>query len=236
MLTQSTPGERFKQVREQLGRKQFELAQRLSTDAKKISRIEKDVQLPDSRLLIQLGEQYGVRSDWLLQGRGSMFEQEISHANTHQTNHLGSYAEIDPEDFAYLPVYDVKASAGPGAFNDFCSQEAVQHMAFLNSWIHGSLGTTSERLVVIRAVGDSMIPTIGNGDSLLIDISPHFAGDGLYCVQLHDTLFAKRVQRQMDHSYQLISDNPNYDPLNVTHEDEGAFRLIGRILWVGRQV
>ena len=145
-------------------------------------------------------------------------------------------SEVDLGNFAFVPVYDVNASAGHGAFNDFGSEQAIQHMAFLNSWIHGNLSSSAERMVVIRAVGDSMLPTISNGDSLLLDVSPHFAGDGLYCVQLHETLFAKRVQRKSGHGYQLISDNPNYEPLEVNEEDEDAFRLIGRILWVGKQV
>ena len=53
---------------------------------------------------------------------------------------------------------------------------------------------------------------------------------------IRDRLFAKRVQRKSGHGYQLISDNPNYEPLEVNEEDEDAFRLIGRILWVGKQV
>ena len=55
-------------------------------------------------------------------------------------------------------------------------------------------------------------------------------------VMNRDALFAKRVQRKSGHGYQLISDNPNYEPLEVNEEDEDAFRLIGRILWVGKQV
>ena len=231
MEEQNTIGLRIKQLREQLVLKQTEFAQRLSEDAKKISRIEKDVQLPDSSLLVQMGERLGVSLDWLLRGVGGMF---ISGSASDSTNLLPP--EVDAEDYAFVPVYDVNASAGPGAYNDFGSHEAIQHMAFLNSWIHGNLSSSSERMVVIRAVGDSMLPTISNGDSLLLDVSPHFAGDGLYCVQLHETLFAKRVQRKSGHGYQLISDNPNYEPLKVNEEDEDAFRLIGRILWVGKQV
>ena len=81
-----------------------------------------------------------------------------------------------------------------------------------------------------------MTPTINSGDSLLIEVSSHYAGDGLYCVQLHETLFAKRVQRRPDQSYQLLSENPSYPTMAITEEDEGSFRLIGRILWVGKQV
>ena len=56
MEEQNTIGLRVKQFREQLVLKQTEFAQRLSEDAKKISRIEKDVQKPDSSLLVKMGE------------------------------------------------------------------------------------------------------------------------------------------------------------------------------------
>ena len=231
MEEQATVGLRIKKLREQLELKQADFAQQLSEDPKKISRIEKEVQFPDSNFLIQLGDRLDVSLDWILRGVGKMF---LSDSDTTSANFFPS--EVDSGDFAFVPVYDVNASAGHGAFNDFGSEQAIQHMAFLNSWIHGNLSSSAERMVVIRAVGDSMLPTISNGDSLLLDVSPHFAGDGLYCVQLHETLFAKRVQRKSGHGYQLISDNPNYEPLEVNEEDEDAFRLIGRILWVGKQV
>ena len=226
-----TIGFRVKKIREQLELKQTEFAESLSEDAKKISRIEKDAQLPDSGFLVQMGERMGVSLDWMLRGIGEMFLTQMT-SNT--SSHLPP--EVEAEDYAFVPVYDINASAGYGAFNDFGSHEAIQHMAFLNSWLHGNLSSSAERMVVIRAVGDSMLPTISNGDSLLLDVSPHFAGDGLYCVQLHETLFAKRVQRKSGHGYQLISDNPNYEPLEVNEEDGDAFRLIGRILWVGKQI
>ena len=236
MQTNSTPGTRFRQFRQQLGWKQTEFAERLQTDAKKISRIEKDVQLPDSHLLIRLGRQFGVRSDWLLKGQGPMSEDENHNMEGRIPFQEGTENDANPADYAFVPVYDVSASAGHGAFHDFASDEAVQHMAFLNSWIHGNLGSSGDRLVVIRAVGDSMTPTINSGDSLLIEVSPHYAGDGLYCVQLHETLFAKRVQRKPDQSYQLLSENPSYPTMAITEEDGCSFRLIGRILWVGKQV
>ena len=231
MEERETIGFRVKKLREQLELKQTEFAESLSEDAKKISRIETDAQLPDSGFLVQMGERMGVSLDWMLRGVGEMF---LAQRTSNPSNHLPP--EVETEDYAFVPVYDINASAGYGAFNDFGSHEAIQHMAFLNSWLHSNLSSSAERMVVIRAVGDSMLPTISNGDSLLLDVSPHFAGDGLYCVQLHETLFAKRVQRKSGHGYQLISDNPNYEPLEVNEEDEDAFRLIGRILWVGKQI
>ena len=231
MEERNTIGLRVKKLREQLELKQTEFAESLSEDAKKISRIEKDAQLPDSGFLVQMGQRMGVSLDWILRGLGEMF---LMQRTSNSSSHLAP--EVKVEDYSFVPVYDINASAGYGAFNDFGSHEAIQHMAFLNSWLHGNLSSSSERMVVIRAVGDSMLPTISNGDSLLLDVSPHFAGDGLYCVQLHETLFAKRVQRKSGHGYQLISDNPNYEPLEVKEEDEDAFRLIGRILWVGKQI
>ena len=139
MQTNSTPGTRFRQFRQQLGWKQTEFAERLQTDAKKISRIEKDVQLPDSHLLIRLGRQFEVRSDWLLKGQGKMYEDENPNVGRSIPFQERKENDVNPADYAFVPIYDVSASAGHGAFHDFASEEAVQHMAFLNSWIHGTL-------------------------------------------------------------------------------------------------
>ncbi len=134
MEEQTTVGLRIKKLREQLDLKQADFAQQLSEDPKKISRIEKEVQFPDSNFLIQLGDRLDVSLDWILRGIGKMF---LSDSASTSANLFP--AEVDSGDFAFVPVYDVNASAGHGAFNDFGSEQAIQHMAFLNSWIHGNL-------------------------------------------------------------------------------------------------
>ena len=54
MEEHSTVGSRIKKLREQLDLKQADFAQQLSEDPKKISRIEKEVQFPDSLSLIHI--------------------------------------------------------------------------------------------------------------------------------------------------------------------------------------
>ena len=83
MEEQATVGSRIKKLREQLDLKQADFAQQLSEDPKKISRIEKEVQFPDSNFLIQLGERLDVSLDWILRGIGKMFlsDSDSSSAN-----------------------------------------------------------------------------------------------------------------------------------------------------------
>ena len=72
MEEQATIGSRIKKIREQLDLKQADFAHQLSEDPKKISRIEKEVQFPDSNFLIQLGDRLDVSLDWILRGIGKM--------------------------------------------------------------------------------------------------------------------------------------------------------------------
>ena len=83
MEEQATIGLRIKKIREELDLKQADFAHQLSEDPKKISRIEKEVQFPDSNFLIQLGERLDVSLDWILRGIGKMFlsDSDSSSAN-----------------------------------------------------------------------------------------------------------------------------------------------------------
>ena len=99
MEEQATVGLRIKKLREQLELKQADFAQQLSEDPKKISRIEKEVQFPDSNFLIQLGERLDVSLDWILRGIGKMF---LSDSASTSANLFP--AEVDSGDFAFVPI------------------------------------------------------------------------------------------------------------------------------------
>ena len=97
MEERNTIGLRVKKVREQLELKQTEFAESLSEDAKKISRIEKNAQLPDSGFLVQIGERMGVSLDWMLRGIGEMF---LSQRTSNPSNYLPP--EVEAEDYANI--------------------------------------------------------------------------------------------------------------------------------------
>ncbi len=69
----TTIGKRFRDIRDQIGLKQDELAKRLGCGRSNISLIESGKNLPGGSILITLKSKYNVSLDWLFSGEGSMF-------------------------------------------------------------------------------------------------------------------------------------------------------------------
>src|SRR5574344_702899 len=64
---------------------------------------------------------------------------------------------------------------------------------------------------MIFAQGDSMMPTIEGGDSLLVDHSRREIYDGkIYCVRIDNQLYAKRLQKIPPDTVRIVSDNDKY--------------------------
>ncbi len=133
-----------------------------------------------------------------------------------------------------IPKLAIGASAGPGASVD---GEAVEgEVAFDPKWLRG-LGADPRALSIIRVEGDSMAPTLNDGDDIMVDGGDAAARlrDGIYVLRMDDVLMVKRVARAPGQGrISVISDNPHYkswDDLPMT-----AVQLVGRVVWAGRRV
>jgi transcriptional regulator with XRE-family HTH domain len=137
-------------------------------------------------------------------------------------------------DLVLVPKLAIGASAGPGASVD---GEAVEgEVAFDPRWLR-DLGADPCALSIIRVEGDSMAPTLGDGDDILVDGGDAAARlrDGIYVLRMDDVLMVKRIARAPGPGrVSVISDNPHYrswDDLPLS-----AIRLVGRVIWTGRRV
>ena len=126
------------------------------------------------------------------------------------------------------------AAPTPGASVD---GEAVEgEGAFDPRWLR-DLGADPRALSIIRVEGDSMAPTLGDGDDILVDGGDAAARlrDGIYVLRMDDVLMVKRIARAPGPGrVSVISDNPHYrswDDLPLS-----AIRLVGRVIWTGRRV
>jgi len=138
------------------------------------------------------------------------------------------------DDFVLVPRLDVTASAGPGALNH--RERVLDRMAFRLDWIKAELRLPLAGLMVVRARGDSMVPTIGEGDVLLIDGGQERLSDGgIYVIMRGEELIVKRVQSKAD-GFILVSDNPRYQPEPVLQSEHQGPRVIGRVVWIGHRL
>ncbi len=138
-------------------------------------------------------------------------------------------------DYVFIPRYEVQASAGGGAVVH--SEQIVDHLAFKREWVQNALGIPLNSLALIGVRGDSMEPTLSNGDLILIDLRvQHIDADSIYVLQLNGSLLVKRVQRNFDGSIEITSDNPRYRPSVLQGEGADSLGLIGRVVWCGRRM
>ena len=133
-----------------------------------------------------------------------------------------------------VPKLAIGASAGAGASVD---GEAVEgEVAFDPKWLR-ELGADPRALSIIRVEGDSMAPTLEDGDEILVDRGDAAARlrDGIYVLRMDDVLMVKRVARAPGQGrISVISDNPHYrswDDLPMA-----SVQLVGRVVWTGRRV
>lgn len=135
-------------------------------------------------------------------------------------------------DHISVPRYDVRLSAGAGAFQD--RVKVLDYIPFTETFLRRKLGRSSaEGLVIVEASGDSMEPTIGNGDLVMIDTVDRLVTDGLYALVMDDALLVKRLFRTAD-GIEVSSDNSAYRPYRVARDQLDGLSIIGRVRWIAK--
>lgn len=133
-----------------------------------------------------------------------------------------------------VPRLDVQASAGPGATPGL--EATLGHYGFDRSWLQQISGGKPENLSIVRVRGDSMAPTLLDGDDILVDRFDGHARvrEGIYVLDRDDTLLVKRVGLGPSAGrLHITSDNPAYPSWPDCNAAE--VRLVGRVVWSGRR-
>ncbi|WP_260922180.1 helix-turn-helix transcriptional regulator [Novosphingobium sp. 9] len=151
----------------------------------------------------------------------------VDEAELRSSKDKSSVRAVSSATWVDMPRLAVGASAGAGALVD--EEAAVGILRFSGRWLR-EMGLRSDRLSVIVVDGDSMEPTLRNGDELLVDTSPGRPGDGIWVVRLGDTVLVKRLEIVRPGVITLLSDNQAYRPVECL---AGDVAIIGRVVWKG---
>jgi phage repressor protein C with HTH and peptisase S24 domain len=91
-------------------------------------------------------------------------------------------------------------------------------------------------LSLIRVEGDSMQPTLNDGDDIMVDTvaAEHAIKKGIYVLRLDGTLMVKRLLPVKGGIVSILSDNPSYIAMEGVAAT--AIKVIGRVVWVGRRL
>lgn len=134
-----------------------------------------------------------------------------------------------------LVEYDLipKTSARAGAGSSHLIEDETEGLyAFRKDFL--STLHISKNSVLLDVMGDSMEPTLRNGDTILIDRSDREVHDGLiYLVGFQQQLLVKRLFRDIA-GLVLRSDNTAYRETLIPPEYMDDFTVFGRMRWMAR--
>lgn len=138
------------------------------------------------------------------------------------------------KELLFISAYDVAAAAGEGIIIDV--EYETGKLAFRTDWLRSVTQAAANDLAVITVRGDSMYPTLADGDTILVDLTQHSpSNDGIYVVRFGEFVLVKRLLIDpVRHLVTITCDNANYPPLEpVPPEDVD---VAGRVIWLGRRL
>jgi phage repressor protein C with HTH and peptisase S24 domain len=130
-----------------------------------------------------------------------------------------------------VPLYELVASAGKG--NGLPEHQSIQALIhFAPSYMRRHFGRVGDGFAMLYVKGDSMQPTLWDGDEIVIDTRDRRVDrDGIYVVTVRSDLKVKRIQVKMDGSLVIKSDNAAYEPELIGVKQADEFKVEGRLVW-----
>jgi phage repressor protein C with HTH and peptisase S24 domain len=213
----STIHTRIAKRRAELGLSYEALGELLGVSWQTVQQWEKDT-APKRTRLADVAKALQTTPEYLLIGIETTLEPEFPRTPSE-------------EEYALIPQYSTRASCGNGYLNDHV--EVKGGLAFKREWL-ARFNLNEKNASVIYAHGDSMNPTIQDGDVLLIDQSPTQVRAGeVYAVMMDEEVVVKRLIKEFGITL-LRSDNPNKSAYSDISVPPGHnLQVIGRVVWRG---
>lgn len=176
-------------------------------------------------LLINWAANGNVDLNYLIKGQEEKEEEKKITA-------IEKPSEFDRSKIEYIPMSDTALSAGGGAFADY--ESIRDYYAFKKDWLIRTV-TAVKNAVLVGVIGNSMEPTIKDGDAVMLDVGRTHLYDGnIYALRLDGTVMIKRLSVRPNDQVKIISDN------SLEHESYIAERknihIIGQVVWYARSL
>ncbi|WP_285317453.1 S24 family peptidase [Stenotrophomonas maltophilia group sp. Smal35] len=181
---------------------------------------ERDQKIPEKERKRLAG--FGISIDWVNDGEGQM---HIAPPSFSTPATAGSYVRVQQ--------LDAEAGMGGETVNDDFP-EVIRAMDFTPAYIRSIVGFVPApgRLVLVTGRGDSMIPVIQPGESLMVDTGiTNFDGDGIYLINTGNGQQIKGLQDRGDAIYVVSANTALYPafPLPISTIIGGKVYLRNRI-------
>jgi phage repressor protein C with HTH and peptisase S24 domain len=167
--------------------------------------------------LLHLYREKGLNPDWLEGGRGPDIVALDAQGN---------------QRYRAVPKVKARLCAGGGSFE--VASEVEGFYSFENVWLQRK--GDADQMVLMDVFGHSMEPEIKEGDTVLVDQSQKDVIAGvIYAVGIDDTIMVKRLEKH-PHKLVLLSDNKEFAPIFLSSEEMNSIRIIGKVLWICREL
>lgn len=187
--------------------------------AKQLARYAAGADVPLS-VLSSISAASGLSIEWLATG----------HSPTRPAEEEAAGLDTVPIRFA-----EVRASAGHGSV--IVDDDLEPRYVDFPKIILDNIAIKPEDARLMEAAGTSMLPTIGDGELLLVDVSERrrtAINDGkVYVFSVGDNVFCKRLRRT-SRGVAMKGDNRELFPEEELIAE--PFRIFGQALWAGRRL
>lgn len=227
-----TVGDRVRHFRKIKQWSQERLAKEAQVTQATISHVENNSS-DQSKYLPQIAKALNVSSEFILSGQEYIDKQKGSFDDFVIIG--GDKAGQSPtkDEYVLIPRFDVAGSCGSGCIID--NVDVKGGLVFSDEWIT-SQRLNSEKLVVIHATGDSMYPTIEDGQVLLVDTSDTTPRNSkIYFMCIDNEYYIKRLINMLTH-WVIRSDNANkndHPDIEISQETMNNLQIEGRVVWKG---
>ncbi len=220
-------GEKIELLLKKMGISQAELARRVGLDQSTINGLIRG-SARTSRHLHRIAKALGTTAEYLT---GETDDPAIGFVpDALQRSQL-----VPANDDGTVEIAKVDLALGMGA--TFLDDEfvPVEKVRISESLLRVYTDAPPEMLAIVDGIGDSMNPTIQDGDKVLIDMSQRvpMMHDRIWAMAFAGMGMIKRLRARPDGTMLLLSDNPSVPDDRAT---DGELHIIGRVAGVLRKL
>ncbi len=177
--------------------------------------------MPGLDKLVAIAETGNVNIEWLATGDGPMrLGEKVKEDST----------TSEDDYFTSIPLVNVQLSAGNGSF--VISEEIKEYYKFRKDWLSKTV-TSSPNAILVGVTGNSMEPTIYNGDVVMIDTGrTHIYEGEMYALRMDNTVMVKRLSHRPGDKVMIMSDNKEEYPPYET--DRKNIHVLAQVVWYAR--
>ncbi|TLD97656.1 helix-turn-helix domain-containing protein [Helicobacter jaachi] len=219
----------IRELREERGITQIELAERIGVSERTIRRYEQEEDI------IQIGILKKILKALNANDVKDVFLAETD-KHTHQEFPSSSLIKANSQnlhDFYTIPKLNIKASAGGG--NEIIELESYESgevicidKAFFKT--PQSIGNRINKMRIIQVDGYSMIPMLLPDSWVIFEEDSAWKGDGLYVLNYDNELMVKLLQKLPNGDIDIISANKDYRSYRIECDTQTIVCIIGKVL------